>query len=320
MDGILVLLKPPGLTSHDVVDLVRTVTGQRRVGHAGTLDPGAAGVLVLLLGQAVRLSEYLMAYSKIYRAEMTLGMSTDTQDGFGRVLFRREVPPLDRQLLQDTLTGFIGDIQQTPPAFSAVKKGGRRLYELARAGEMTSVAPRTVSIYQIQLLEISPGPFPRILFDVHCSRGTYLRTLCADIGERLGVGGHLSFLLRLASGSFDLSQAITLEEMVSLGHAAELTGRLVPMAQALAQWPTLAVSREEEEKVLKGGSLWREAKGEGSYWSTVSEAWAIGRTKGSELIKICSNTGHLLALAGVEERPGGYLFRMRKVLRGEIER
>lgn len=313
MDGVLVLLKPPGLTSHDAVALVRQASGEKRVGHAGTLDPGAAGVLVLLLGQAVRLSEYLMSSRKRYRAELTLGVSTDTQDAFGKVLRETEVPALAVEEIEAVLAGFVGEIWQTPPSYSALKKGGRRLYELARAGETVVVEPRLVTIYRLTLLEkVEGGPHPRFLLDVECSRGTYVRTLCADIGEKLGVGGHLSFLLRVASGPLGLERALTLEEILALSHSAELQERLLSLAEALPDWPQITVSEKEKEAVGHGRPLWRRAP-RGVGWET-QDPGGPSRV-GEGLVKVCTEDGQLLALAVTEEKAGGYLYRMKKVFR-----
>lgn len=212
MDGIINVLKPVGMTSTDVVRWLLRKTEAGKAGHIGTLDPGAAGVLPICLGKATRLAEYHSDQGKSYRAEITLGITTDTQDAFGQEL-SRIVPIVSREQFANTLENFLGVIEQEPPMYSAVRKNGRHLYEYARQGIDVAREKRQVEIKRLDLVEWHEEKFPRVLFDVECSKGTYIRTLCHDIGVALGCGAHMSFLLRLGAGKFTLNSAYTLEEI-----------------------------------------------------------------------------------------------------------
>jgi tRNA pseudouridine55 synthase len=215
MDGILNLLKPPGMTSHDVVNVVRRALGVKKVGHTGTLDPGVAGVLPICVGKATRLAEFVTGEDKAYRAEITFGIETDTQDSFGQITSRRDGSHLTKGDVAYALLKFQGTISQVPPMVSAIKVKGKRLYELAREGVEVERAPRPITIYRAQLLDFRPGAHPLAFVDVVCSKGTYIRTIAADLGAALGVGAHMSYLVRTRSGSFTLAEAATLEELMA---------------------------------------------------------------------------------------------------------
>jgi tRNA pseudouridine55 synthase len=209
MDGIFTINKPRGMTSHDVVACVRRLTHQKRVGHAGTLDPAAEGVLPICLGQATRLAEYLSERGKAYRATIRFGAVTDTYDAEGMVV--REAPvTLTRDEIAAALPSFLGEQMQVPPVYSAIKRGGRKLYELARAGEAIDVELRPV---RIDTLTIVDWQIPDLVLDVECGKGTYIRSLAYDLGERLGPGAHLAALTRTRSGPFTLAQSVTLERL-----------------------------------------------------------------------------------------------------------
>ncbi|OTA40349.1 MAG: pseudouridine synthase, partial [Symbiobacterium thermophilum] len=243
---MLNLLKPPGMTSHDVVAFVRRALGVKKAGHTGTLDPGVAGVLPVCVGRATRLAEYIAGSDKAYRAEITFGVATDTQDGFGEVVAEADASHLTRGDVAYALTRFHGPIEQVPPMVSAVKVGGKRLYELARKGVEVEREPRRVFIHRLQLLDFRPGPRPVAYIDVVCSKGTYVRTLAHDLGRFLQVGAHLSYLVRTRSGPFVLAQAATLEELAA-GKA-----RLLPPAAALGDMPRVTVSGRAAARVLHG--------------------------------------------------------------------
>ncbi|MCS6862747.1 MAG: tRNA pseudouridine(55) synthase TruB, partial [Abditibacteriales bacterium] len=211
MTGVLNLLKPPGMTAHDVVDFVRGLLQTQRVGHAGTLDPGAAGVLLVCVGEATRIVEYLMEGTKGYRAEVTFGVTTTTEDAQGDVIAERSATTVTEEKLRATLERFVGDIEQVPPMVSAVQVGGKRLHALARRGETVERPKRRVRVDAIQLLKFTAGERAVALMDVTCSKGTYIRTLAADIGAALGCGAHLSFLVRTRVGQFRLEDSLTLE-------------------------------------------------------------------------------------------------------------
>lgn len=246
MDGVLNLLKPPGMTSHDAVAFVRRTLGVKKVGHTGTLDPGVAGVLPVCVGKATRLAEYIAGSDKAYRAEITFGVTTSTQDSFGEVLAEADAAHLTRGDVAYALTRFHGPIDQVPPMVSAVKVEGRRLYELAREGVEVERAPRRVTIHKLQLLDFRPGPRPVAYVDVVCSKGTYVRTLAHDLGQYLRVGAHLSYLVRTRSGGFALADAATLEELAA-GQA-----RLLPPAAALGGMPRLVITGAAADRLKHG--------------------------------------------------------------------
>lgn len=212
MDGSVNVLKPPGMTSSDVVVWLRRLLKLKRVGHTGTLDPGAAGVLPVCVGQATRVAEYFTGQGKAYRAEITFGVTTDSQDAYGKVKTRL-VPKLTAQEAEQILPFFRGVITQVPPMYSSVRYQGKHLYEYARKGIEIERRGREAEIYSLALSGWRDEEFPRAFLDVECSKGTYIRTLCHDIGEALGCGAHMSYLLRLRSGPFTLENSWTLEEL-----------------------------------------------------------------------------------------------------------
>lgn len=210
MNGILIVNKPKGLTSHDIVDFIRRKFQIKKVGHAGTLDPGATGVLVLLLGNSTKMSKEFTDYDKEYRACLTLGVATDTQDGQGQIVEKREISSLTLAQIEQAFGQFLGKIKQIPPMFSALKIRGRRLYALAREGLEVERLPRQTLIYKLKITKFS---LPHIYFEVGCSKGTYIRTLCVDIAQKLGCVGHMSELCRIRSGPFAISQAVELDKL-----------------------------------------------------------------------------------------------------------
>ncbi len=211
MDGIINVNKPLGITSHDVVYRLRKILGIKKIGHTGTLDPDAEGVLPMCIGRGTKLAEELTAKEKQYLAELTLGIVTDTQDISGEVLKRNEVS-LSEEEIRDAIMSFVGDIEQIPPMYSAIKVDGKKLYELAREGKTVELAPRPVTIFGIDIQSVDLGP-DKVTFLVDCSKGTYIRTLCHDIGKKLGCGGVMSALKRTRSGDFKIEDAFTLEEI-----------------------------------------------------------------------------------------------------------
>jgi tRNA pseudouridine55 synthase len=212
LDGLLVVDKPPGCTSHDVVARVRKAAGQRKVGHAGTLDPDATGVLLVGLGRATRLMRFLSIESKSYRGDVVFGVATDTLDAAGQVVDRQPMV-IDRETVVAASARFIGEIDQVPPMVSAVKIGGRRLHEIARAGEEIERAPRRVRIDRIEVEALEPGPYPVATIVVECGSGTYIRALAADLGTALGGFAHVGMLRRLSVGSFTLDEAHPLADI-----------------------------------------------------------------------------------------------------------
>lgn len=247
-DGVLVVDKPKGITSFDVVREVRRALGEQKVGHTGTLDPMATGVLPLCLGEATRIAQFITESHKAYEATLELGRTTDTLDAEGKVLETRPVPPLTRELLEAALAPFRGPQLQTPPMYSAVRVQGRRLYELARAGQEVERQARPVTVHELTLRDFSAC---LVSVSVTCSKGFFVRTLAADLGEALGCGAHLVALRRTQTGPFSLAQAIPLQQVqADPRQAAE---RLVPVALALADLPALTVTADEAARVRHGG-------------------------------------------------------------------
>lgn len=212
MDGILIVDKPNGMTSHDVVDFIRKKFGISKVGHAGTLDPMVTGVLIILIGRATKLSARFANDDKEYEATLALGKKTDSGDAEGKVLFEDDYDKITEARIRDIFDLFKGEIEQVPPMVSALKFRGKRLYELARRGEEVPRKPRVVHIKELKIKNID---IPHIDFSVVCSKGTYIRKLCDDIGDKLGCGGHLSYLRRLRSGEFTLEKSATMEKLKS---------------------------------------------------------------------------------------------------------
>lgn len=228
-DGVLLIDKPSAHTSHDVVARVRGILHMKRVGHAGTLDPMATGLLVLLLGKATKLSQYLMSVDKTYTGSVKLGQVTNTQDAEGDVLETRPVPELTEDAVRAALRGMVGDQYQTPPMFSAIKIKGVPLYKSARAGEEIEREPRFIRVKRFDLTRWAP---PDTLdFSVDCTKGTYVRTLTHDLGQKLGCGAHLSALRRISSGALNVDRAVTLEALQKMT-PAEVQAALVPGYEA----------------------------------------------------------------------------------------
>lgn len=251
--GFLNLDKPLNMTSHDVVAKVRrryrALTGQKKVGHAGTLDPLATGVLALCLGKATRLSEYVMPGAKTYRAQVTLGASTSTYDAAGDILRRCDTGHIQLSDVKNRLSEFIGELQQIPPMYSAVKVGGRKLYELARQNQEIERDPRSIRIDAIDILDWEN---PRLALEIRCSAGTYIRSLAHDLGQSLGVGGHLSALCRTASGNFALDDCISLERV--LEDEAWLD-EIVPPRAALADQCCVTLNESEVAMICHGRAI-----------------------------------------------------------------
>jgi tRNA pseudouridine55 synthase len=306
VDGVLVLDKPPGLTSHDVVAVVRRALGGRgprknrvKVGHAGTLDPDATGVLVVCIGRATRLVPYLQAGRKTYGARMRLGVTTTTLDAGGEVLKERDAAHIDEPALCEALKAFVGEIEQVPPMVSAVRVGGERLHAKARRGEVVDREARRVMVHDLVLEDFEPGPRGEAGFLVTCSAGTYVRTLAADIGERLGVGAHLVALRRLGSGRFSLEDAVDLEKVTALAAEQRLGEAVLTMADAVAEYPRTVLDAQEVRDLAHG----RPVAATGLH-GAVAAVDAQGRL----LAMVADRDGAAwpqVVLVGPEEAPGG---------------
>jgi tRNA pseudouridine55 synthase len=282
VSGVLVVDKPIGLTSHDVVQIIRRGTGIRRAGHTGTLDPRASGVLVVLVGPAVRLSEYVSASDKRYQATVRLGSSTDTYDAEGIVTNTAPVVDISEEHFDEILQTFVGEMEQVPPPYSAVKVKGRKAYEMARQGEEVDLAPRIINVYSLEMLEWAP---PEAVIDVYCSSGTYVRSLANDLGKALGTGAHLVGLRRTKSGRFTLRDATPLRRLQEAFDAGDWYKFLIPAAEALGDWPMIELDADQVELVRHGHRV-------------AAEPGQTGLARG------VSQQGDLVALIEVDEGSG----------------
>ncbi|MCD8329174.1 MAG: tRNA pseudouridine(55) synthase TruB [Lachnospiraceae bacterium] len=258
MDGILIINKEKGFTSHDVVAKLRGILGQKKIGHTGTLDPNAEGVLPVCLGKATKVCDLLTDTDKCYETVMYLGVETDTQDLTGTVLARRPVEATEEEI-RAAAESFVGSYEQVPPMYSALKVNGQKLCDLARAGREVERAPRPVKIYSLQILA---WDLPRVRLRVECSKGTYIRTLCHDIGQRLGCGAAVEELIRTRAGRFDLSQARTLGEIETLRDRGEIASARIPLEEIFAELPRFQVHPERDIALQNGNALrlsWGEA-------------------------------------------------------------
>lgn len=250
LDGILNIRKEKGFTSHDVVAIVRRTLHIRKVGHTGTLDPDAEGVLPICVGKATKLSDLIMNGRKSYRAVVRLGITTTTEDASGDILSQNPVD-FDEAKITDAVQRFVGEQTQVPPMYSAIKVNGKKLYELAREGKEIERKSRTITIYGIQIRRFLPPDAFEI--DVDCSKGTYIRTLCSDIGKALGCGAHMAELLRTRTGAFTLDDAITLQQLQEMTEQGKEADAFLSMQEALAEYPQ-AVVAEKAEKLLYHGA------------------------------------------------------------------
>ena len=252
VSGILNVNKPAGITSFDVIRVVRRGTGMRKAGHAGTLDPLASGVLLVLLGQAVRVGEYLMELPKTYRATVRLGVATDTYDAEGTATQVSESAGVSREDVSRALEAFSGEIEQTPPAFSSVKVQGRPAHRLARKGIPVALAARKARIYRIELLRIEG---PDVDIEVECGKGTYIRSLAHDLGQALGCGAHLASLTRTRVGPFALDAAASMEELERGFESGDWRTRVLPMDCGLTELPAITLHIEDEKDVRHGQAV-----------------------------------------------------------------
>lgn len=228
-DGVLLVDKPPRLTSHDVVDRIRRHFRFKKVGHCGTLDPAATGLLLIVLERATKLQSQLMSDDKTYEGMMLLGIATDSQDSDGNIIAERPVLPFSAEAIERVFSKYRGDIQQVPPMVSAIKHKGQPLYKLARKGKTVEREPRLIHIYDLRMLSLD---LPRVQFRVTCTKGTYVRTLCHDIGDTLGCGAHLANLRRTRSGDFDVKDAHPLEELLKLSRQ-QLQPLVIPILKLI---------------------------------------------------------------------------------------
>ena len=252
MDGVIVIRKEKGFTSHDVVAKLRGILHMKKIGHTGTLDPDAEGVLPVALGKATRLVDMITDKEKTYEAVMRLGVVTDTQDMSGTVLSQTTELSVTEEELCTVVSSFVGDYMQVPPMYSALKVNGKKLYELAREGKTVERKPRPVHFYEIEILDIS---FPLVRFRVTCSKGTYIRTLCHDIGEKLGCGAAMESLLRTKVGRFTLDDAITLAQTEEAVQKETIESKILGIEEILAEYPRVCCTKEGDRLLANGNPL-----------------------------------------------------------------
>jgi tRNA pseudouridine55 synthase len=306
MNGVVIVDKPAGITSHDVVDRVRRLLGEKKAGHTGTLDPMATGVLPVCIGEATKLASFLTGDDKVYEVTMRLGVRTDTQDMTGQVLAEQE-PRVTEADIRSALEAFAGTITQVPPQYSAVKVRGKALYKWARKGVRMEAPARQVEIRAIRLLGVE---MPRVRFDVTCSKGTYVRTLCADVGERLGCGAALEALRRTASGAFRLEDAVSLEGGSDAAIRERLERAIIAPARALATVADIPVPPHLEERLMQGHQPDAEALA----------SLQIPSLAAGDVVKFTSGSGRLVALARMAVATGdipmlGARDRVARILR-----
>ncbi len=252
MDGIFNINKPSGTRSFIIISIIRRLTGERRVGHAGTLDPMACGVLPVCFGKGTKVIEFLLEASKVYRAQIELGTTTDTFDAYGNTTRKCEFSAINPYQIEQALFSFRGSIKQLPPMFSAIKYRGKRLYHFAREGANINRQARNATIYRLELLDFN-SPF--ISIEVECSRGTYIRSLAYDLGELLGCGAHLKKLIRRSYGPFNIEDTVSLCQLEDAFSDSNWQQLVYPIDSVLGHWSSLVVSEEQEEVIKNGGSI-----------------------------------------------------------------
>ncbi|MEQ1845258.1 MAG: tRNA pseudouridine(55) synthase TruB [Nitrospira sp.] len=298
LEGVLVVHKEAGWTSHDVVAKVRSLLRGSKVGHAGTLDPSATGVLPVLVGRATRIAEYLIDWDKEYNAVMRLGETTDTQDATGQILSRADPGAITEDMLQAVIAQFRGVQQQLPPMYSAVKVGGQPLYKAARAGRTVDRAERSIVIHQLEIVAVHGRD---VALRIVCSKGTYIRTLCTDIGQALGVGGHLYALERRRVGPLSIEQAVTIDQVVSHLTMGTLSRQFMSLDQLLVQLPAVVVNAEQAQRVLNGSPIFPMGVGQ------------LSPARSTVSVRLKDEAGQLLAI-GTHDTSGMGSIRIRKVL------
>jgi tRNA pseudouridine55 synthase len=297
-DGVLVVDKPQGISSAQVVGGIKRLTGPLKIGHAGTLDPFATGVLVVCFNQATKLAGYLTEQDKLYEGVLLLGVETDTQDPTGRVVKRKPVQVTEAEV-EEAAESFRGLIRQRPPAFSALKRNGEPLYKKARRGERVEVEPREVTIHSLRVTSFEP---PRVSFEVLCSKGTYIRTLAHDWGRKLGCGGHLEQLRRTASGRFTIEQALILGQVEATARRGRLGKTLIPPEKAL-DWPGARLGEEATMMISQGRALTSQELG-----GIQPQFLKVGQR-----LKLINPAGQLIALAELTPAEEGHGLAARPI-------
>ncbi len=298
IEGVLLVDKPKGLSSHEVVDRIREVFKIRKVGHTGTLDPMATGLLIICLGRDTKLSAFLQDLNKVYEGQMIFGVTTSTLDSEGEIVEEKDASSLSREKIEEIFTHFQGKIFQTPPMFSAIHQDGKRLYELARIGQEVRRPQRTVNVYQFEALRFSFNSHPQVEFRAHCSKGTYIRTLCADVGKASGFGAYQLSLRRTGIGPFDLKQAWKLEELDGKSKE-EREEILLSLKDALPHLPLVTIKKGGVKVVRWGRPLY------------LSQIYALpSRLERGDRVRLCTQEGKLLAV-GVSLQEGTHFCQDR---------
>ena len=307
INGVFNVLKPTGTTSFDICSYIRRLVGEKKVGHCGTLDPAASGVLPVCVGSAVGLSEYLSSSDKSYRAEILFGVKTDSIDLDGNVIRAQRVGAPDRQTLENVLSSFIGKQYQTPPMFSAIKKGGKRLYELARKGVEIDREPREIIIFEIKLVRLIGA---RAIIDVNCSKGTYIRSLCEDVGKKLSIDACMSFLIRTCTAGLRIENSFIPERLELLKSSGRLEEALLPIESLLPDLPDCALSNAQLKKFINGVDI---------NVDEIEYIQPIGECKENCLIRVFAFTSDkecvFYALGKVLADNGCYKLRIKKLFR-----
>lgn len=289
-NGVIILNKPRGSSSHRMVSIVRRALDMKKIGHTGTLDPGATGVLPILVGTATRASDLLTAQDKRYRATVLLGTVTDTLDTDGEVIAEKPVSITESDI-RSIVSGFVGNIEQLPPMYSAVQVGGQRLYHLARQGIEIERKPRSVTIYSIEILSID---IPRVTIDVHCSKGTYIRTLAADIGDKLGCGACIESLTRTQSGDFLIENSVTPEQLSELSEKGEAESVIIPTDKLFPDYEAVQLDKKRADRVKNGVPIY------------------FGGKDFGQKLRIYDENGNFIALSEVSETDGRKCLKLIK--------
>ena len=301
INGIINVYKEKGFTSHDVVAKLRGIAGQKKIGHTGTLDPDAEGVLPVCLGRATKVCDLLTDKDKVYEAVMLLGKTTDTQDTSGEVLNESDTALLSEDEVEKAIKSFEGEYDQLPPMYSALKVNGKKLYELAREGKVVERKTRKVNIFSIDIKKVE---LPRVTMEVHCSKGTYIRTLCNDIGEKLGVGGCMEKLLRTKVSRFKLEESYKLNEIQKLKDEGKLETIVLPVDEVFSSCPKVTLNEEQVKLAYNGNSI----------------PYKILSQENGDKLRVYDKRGNFIGLYRKEDKKRSYklekMFLDPEVLRG----
>ncbi|HOE56419.1 MAG TPA: tRNA pseudouridine(55) synthase TruB [Bacillota bacterium] len=269
MNGIISVLKPPGMTSHDVISFIRKVLGIKKAGHTGTLDPEAAGVLPVCIGKATKAVGYLSDRRKLYRANIKFGTVTDTYDSYGKITRETGISSIDPKMIEDALEDFKGTISQKPPIYSALKLGGKKLYQYAREGKQVQIPERNVEIYELKLIDMLSEN--EAMIDILCSKGTYIRSLCYDIGEALGCGAHMSQLVRLEASPFKIEDSNTLEEIKAAAEDNRLADIIKSVEILFRHYKAIIIKQSALSSIMNGSLLFEQGVRQGFEGITENE-------------------------------------------------